>query len=89
MKARMIGMAERTWRRIGVDILTCLEEAGVDPIMTRDEVIEVVSDADHIMIHDVDSRAYEHWKSLTREEKMNVLAEAFSNIVYGRQDGQS
>jgi len=83
MKKRITIMASKTWNAIGGDILTSLEEAGEDAILDQATVIEVVCDADHMMMYGQDKEAYEFWKRLSFEEKENAVAKAFPFKTYG------
>jgi len=84
MVDRIHRMANRTWDIIGGDILTVMEEMGEGNIMSKDEVIESVSDADYMMTHGNDKEAYEAWKKIpTWEERQNILKGAFLHERYG------
>lgn len=84
MVERIQRMAIVTWDVIGGDILTVMEEMGEGNVMTRDEVIEAVSDADYMLTHGHDKEAYEAWKTLPSwEEKQKILEGAFPHTRYG------
>lgn len=83
-KERIIEMAKRTWDVIGGDTLRCLEEEGVDPVIPREEVIEVVCDAGYMKMYGNDKEAYEVWNKLpTYDEKMAAVKGAFPFEMYG------
>jgi hypothetical protein len=84
MVKRIHRMANITWDVIGGDILTLMEETGEGNVLTRDEVIEAVSDASYMMYHGNDKKAYEAWNALpTWEEKQKILKDAFPHKKYG------
>lgn len=83
MIKRIHKMALITWDIISGDTLTALEEVEGKNTMTRDEVIEVVADADYMMFHGQDKEAYEAWKVLTFEEQDKILKGAFTFKRYG------
>lgn len=84
MIERIHRMALRTWDTIGGDCLTCLEEAGEKPLMTKEDVIETVCDASYMQTHGGDKEAYDHWNALpTYEDKMAAVEEAFPFARYG------
>lgn len=85
MKLRIQSMALRTWSVIGGDILTCTEEMGEEPILSRDEVVESVCDADYMMYHGGDKEAYNAWDGLPYESKIQTVKEAFQSERYGWQ----
>jgi hypothetical protein len=82
MKKRIEIMADKTWDVIASDVLGCFDED--DPKMTREEVVEVVSDADYMKMYGGDKEAYEHWKSIeSYEEKLALIRNAFPFSTYG------
>ena len=84
MEQRIIRMALQTWDTIGGDCLTCLEEAGEKPIMTKDDVIETVCDASYMKTYGGDEEAYERWNKLpSYEAKKAAVEEAFPFARYG------
>lgn len=84
MVKRIHRMAITTWDIIGGDVLTIMEEMGEGNVMSRDAVIESVSDADYMLTHGHDKEAYEAWKSLaTCNEKEKILKDAFPHKRYG------
>ena len=84
MQERIKRMALQTWNTIGGDCLTCLEEMGEKPIMTKDDVIETVCDASYMQMHGGDQEAYDHWNGLpTYEDKKAAVEEAFPFARYG------
>ena len=80
---RIHRMANRTWDVIGGDILTVMEEQGEGNTLTKDEVIECVSDASYMMYHGGDKEAYEEWNKLGWDDKAKVLKDAFPFATYG------
>lgn len=83
LKERVIRMAEITWNAIGSDILKSLEQEGLEPVMPREEVVEVVSDADHMLMWGEDKEAYQEWKKLPFDEKEKMVKAAFPHKTYG------
>ena len=83
MVERIHRMANITWDTIGGDILTVMEEMGEGNTMSRDAVIEAVSDADYMMTHGRDEEAYKTWNKLEWKEKEKVLKGAFQYKQYG------
>jgi len=84
MVKRIQQMAITTWDIIGGDVLTVMEEMGEGNVMSRDAVIESVSDADYMLTHGHDKEAYEAWKALpTWKEKEKILTAAFPHKRYG------
>ncbi|HUW47742.1 MAG TPA: hypothetical protein VMW36_03245 [Patescibacteria group bacterium] len=76
MADRIKEMAMQTWQVIASDIFQCMEEAGEPLEMTKDHVVEVVCDADHMMYNGRDKEAYEWWKSLNYSDQAHELVEA-------------
>jgi len=83
MVDRIHKMANITWETIGGDILTVMEEMGKGGVMTRNAVIEAVSDADYMMTHGRDKEAYKTWNKLKWKEKEKILKGAFLYKTYG------
>ena len=83
MVDRIHRMANATWDTIGGDILTVMEEMGEGNVMSRDAVIESVSDASYMMTHGHDKEAYEAWNKLKWKEKEKILKGAFPFERYG------
>jgi len=83
MVERIQRMANITWNVIGGDILTIMEEIGEGNVMSRDAVIEAVSDADYMLTHGQDKEAYEVWNKLERNEQEKILKGAFRFKRYG------
>ena len=82
MKERMERMASRTWDQIGGDVLNAV--GGTEATMPKDEVMEVVCDADHMMTFGDDKEAYEAWKALpTYKDKLKAIEGAFTYDAYG------
>ncbi len=78
MLDRIKNMAQRTWNAIGPDVLNSYE-----PMLTRDQVVEIVADADHMLIYGNDKEAFDFWKSIkTREKRREILNKAFDNDYY-------
>jgi hypothetical protein len=83
MENRIIDMAHRTWHSIGGDVLRAVEESIGESCIPRDEVIEVVMDADYMGTHGNDKEAYEHFKTLSFSKKVEIVAKAFPLPIYG------
>ena len=84
MQERIERMALQTWDTIGGDCLTCLEEAGEKPVMTKDDVIETVCDASYMKTYGGDEEAYKHWDALpSYEAKKAAVEAAFTFERYG------
>jgi len=80
---RIQNMALRTWDVIGGDILTVTEEMGDDPILTCEEVVEAVCDADYMRYHGRDKEAYDVWNDLPFKQQIKIVGDAFKSEVYG------
>jgi hypothetical protein len=84
MKKRIQEMALRTWNVIGGDTLQCLEEAGENPVLNKEEVLEIVCDAGYMKTYDEDKEAYEEWNKIsTYKQKLKVIEPAFPFKRYG------
>lgn len=84
MNKRIQTMALRTWDAIGGDCLTVASDMGKEPVMTKEEVIEVVTDAGYMKMYGDDPEAYEYWNNLPNyEAKMEAVRPAFSFATYG------
>ena len=85
MKKRMERMARRTWDQIAGDCL--VNEDGIPDesiSMPRDDVMEIVCDADHMSMYGNDKEAYEAWKALpSYDEKREAIGGAFTYESYG------
>ena len=85
MKRRIEDMAERTWNAIGADLLVD-EDGNVDESKSipKDEVMEVVADADRMEMYGDDKEAYEIWEKLgSYDEKLKAISGAFTFEHYG------
>jgi len=84
MKERIQAMARLTWDYIGGDYLTVTEEQGLEPVLDRETVVEVVCDASYMKTHGQDEEAYNVWNKIpTYKEKMDVVKGAFPFEKYG------
>ena len=83
MIERIQRMANMTWDVIGGDVLTVLEEAGEEPVMKRNEVVETVCDASYMLTHGGDKEAYNAWDKLPYKEKTKIVTGAFPFTRYG------
>ena len=68
---------QRTWDVIGSDMLTSLQEAGQAEEMTRDHVIEVVCDADHLESHGDDRKIVDVFRELVDVDRLAICKLAF------------
>ena len=85
MKRRIEDMANRTWDAIGADLLVD-EDGNIDESasLPKDEVMEVVCDADRMEMYGDDKEAYETWKALpTYKDKQKAIDGAFPSEFYG------
>jgi hypothetical protein len=83
---RVMSMANQTWDMIGGDILQSIEEYGDKPEMPRSHVIEVVRDADYMLMHGGDPEAYAYYLYLRDNHEKHldkVMKEAFTFKRYG------
>jgi formate-dependent phosphoribosylglycinamide formyltransferase (GAR transformylase) len=79
MKKRIFNAMLRTWDAIGADTLTMLEEAGEPAVLPKDEVIELVIDADRLREFGGDKEAIDTLYNLpSYEQKVEVGREAFT-----------
>jgi hypothetical protein len=77
MVKRIHHMANATYQVIGSDLQACRAEMGEGGDMTREEVVEVVCDADHMETNGDDREAYEFWLGLSYEQAHEVVTEGF------------
>ena len=85
MKRRIEDMASRTWDAIGADLLVD-EDGNIDESMSipKDEVMEVVCDADRMKMYGDDIEAYEVWDKLgSYNDKLKAISGAFLSEYYG------
>jgi hypothetical protein len=84
MIERIHQMADRTWVAIAADALQALGEAGEHSTLSKDEVIELVGDADRMDMYGDDPEAYEAYKAVDGwDAKVEILSGAFPFDVYG------
>lgn len=84
MVKRIQRMAIKTWDIIGNDVLSTMEEEGLDPILDQSEVVECVCDASYMLTHGGDKEAYKIWDNIKDyENQMNIIQEAFPHMQYG------
>lgn len=86
MDERVKSMADQTWGIIGGDILQSIEEYGDKPEMPRSHVIEVVRDADYMLMHGGDPEAYAYYLYLRDHHEKHldkVMKAAFPFKTYG------
>ena len=82
MEKRIQQMALRTWDAIGGDALNALEQEGMEPIMKRLDVVQMIMD--YLYQYGRDKEAYEAWKQLPDyESKEAALLPAFLFKTYG------
>lgn len=83
-RVRIRNMAQITWEVIAMDILVD-SHGNPDYSMniSREEVVEIVCDADHMLTFGQDREAYQVWKSLSFEERHEIVASAFPSDCYG------
>lgn len=68
-----------TWQAIAIDILSVSNGT-----VSKEEVIEVVLDADRIeMFGNLSEETLSLWKTLSFTEKMNLAKSAFEHDAYG------
>lgn len=85
MVERIHKMALRTWSAIGADALINEDgEFDESVTLTRDEVIEIVGDADRMLYYGGDKEAYEEYLKIDGwDAKCEILEGAFKFEVYG------
>lgn len=86
MDKRLQALANHTWDMIGGDVLTCLSDCGEYPLMKQADVIDVVCDADHMLLHGDDLDAYSYFLFLSEKHpnhRKKVMKEAFPYKQYG------
>jgi hypothetical protein len=87
MDKRLMHLADRTWSIIGGDVLQCQEGCGEKAEMKRSHVIEVVCDADYMLMHGGDAEAYAYYVYLRdsgqRKHINKLMREAFPYNTYG------
>jgi predicted aconitase len=82
---RLKKAAYQTWMNIGEDILASVQQFDGRTEMKRTDVIEVVSDADHMLTHGNDDEAYAYFLYLNsdhREHLDKIMKEAFPFKYY-------
>ena len=82
MTHRIMAMLNHTWQAIGHDCL----ELSEDGTMGRDEVIEMVCDADHYHTYGEDKEAAEEFAALLRNNRKmadQICKAAFPCHLYG------
>ena len=82
MKKRILNMAAQTWDVIADDTLDLEEEQTGKREIPVGGVIEMVCDANRMLTLGGDSKAYEAWKDLPREEQTKIVREAFPYQTY-------
>ncbi len=86
MDERLARLANDTWDIIGGDVLNACEDCGQKAIMSRNNVIEVVCDADHMQTNGNDPDAYAYYLYLrdkNPKHRNKVMKEAFPFARYG------
>jgi len=85
MVKRIQSMALRTWNIIGADALINADgEFDESATITRDEVIEIVGDADRMLYYGGDKEAYEEYLKIDGwDAKCEILKEVFKFDTYG------
>lgn len=79
LQKRISKAANFTWQSIGADILQVAEADS----MSRNDVIEAVSDCDYLERYGDDKEAVEAFRALDIEEQHAMLVKAFPCIRYG------
>ena len=70
------------WEYIGGDILTAMEEQGIEPVCDRETVAELALDHMH-NCHDVSEQTIAYLDSMDYNEKMAVVKDCFEFEQYG------
>jgi hypothetical protein len=84
MEQRILIAMQRTWDVIGCDTLTMLEEAGEPAVLSKDEVIELVIDADRLREFGEDKEATDTLYNLpSYKQKVEIGRKAFPFKKYG------
>jgi hypothetical protein len=85
MEARVIEALNNTWNAIGMDSLQVIIEFENRSYMTKEEVIEVVTDADRLHYNGNDKEAAEYFYSLEYggPERRELLDKTFKEDKYG------
>lgn len=74
MRKRIHRMAILTWDTIADDVLNLIEE---EESLSREDVIDWVSDCSYMFYHGKDHDAYKIWDKLPGDEKVTILEDAF------------
>lgn len=77
---KIVNALRQTWEAIGPDILTSAEK----DVISKDEVIEVVCDCDHVVSHS--SLTKNEWDEFCKQPehiRIPILLEAFPFDDYG------
>lgn len=82
MAKRIQDMANATYQAIGSDLQQAREEMEEGGDMTREELVDVVCDADYMLTHGRDEEAYMFWLSLSFEQARQVVTDGFPFEYY-------
>jgi hypothetical protein len=77
MVKRIHQMANTTYQVIGGDLQQAREEMGEGGDMSREELVDVVCDADYMLTHGRDEEAYMFWLTLSFEQARQVVTDGF------------
>jgi len=79
---RMCDALNHTWDIIGGDILESRKVMGESTELTREEVMEIITDADYLKTYGGDEQAYNAFMHLNEFEREEVLRLAFPFKTY-------
>ena len=79
LQKRISKAANNVWQYIGADILQVAEADS----LSREDVIEAVSDCDYLERYGEDEEAVEAFRALDIEEQHEMLVKAFPCVRYG------
>lgn len=83
MQKRIASMMYNTWYTIGDDLLRCLEECGEPAVLKRNDVIDMVCDADYMLTYGNDREAYQVSEELDYKDLVKIGKKAFPYSRYG------
>lgn len=83
IRSRICKALNHTWDVIGYDCLQATLDYGGKDNMSRNDVIEVVLDADHPTTHGGDNEAIKILNTLSYNDKIKIAKEAFIFARYG------
>jgi len=79
IQKRIILMAQRTWETCAHDIFQLVGKNSI----RRNELIEIIQDADHMHYNGGDHDAYKFFLTLPGPKQISLMRDAFPDKTYG------